>query len=247
MSDWNALANLDPLWTVLSDPTKKFGKWDADEFFATGKPEAERVLGLCNSLGMKVSHGKFLDFGCGVGRMTRGFSNFFESCTGVDVSENMVKLARDYNTGRPRCTFVASQSPNLPFPDRNFDFVFTVLVLQHLSSKSAILGYIREFLRVAKDDGIVAFQLPVEVPLRHRLQLRRRLWALLASVGVPKTALFKMGLAPIQINGISRVRVEEFVAQHGGRVRGVVRFDPAEGEFHSNYYFVVKQSVSNKL
>jgi hypothetical protein len=30
MSNWNALAELDPLWTVLSDPAKKFGKWDPE-------------------------------------------------------------------------------------------------------------------------------------------------------------------------------------------------------------------------
>jgi SAM-dependent methyltransferase len=244
MSNWNVLAKLDPLWTILSDPQKKFGKWDADEFFATGKREAERVLAMCSALGMTFVRGKLLDFGCGVGRMTRGFSNFFESCTGVDVSENMVSLARQHNSTRPQCAFVASQSPVLPFPDRTFDFVFTVLVLQHLPTQSAILGYISEFLRVAKDNGVVVFQLPIEVPFRRRLQLRRRLWALLSSIGVPKPLLFNIGLAPIQINGVSRRQVEQFVAEHGGRVHGVERYDPSEGEFHSNYYFVVKQLPS---
>jgi SAM-dependent methyltransferase len=243
MSNWNVLAKLDPLWTILSDPQKKFRKWDADEFFATGKREAERVLAMCNTQGMDFSRGKLLDFGCGVGRMTRGFSNFFESCTGVDVSENMVSLAREYNAARPQCAFVASQAVVLPFPDRTFDFVFTVLVLQHLPTKSAILGYISEFLRVAKDDGVVVFQLPIEVPLRRRIQLRRRLWALFSSIGVPQALSFKIGLAPIQINGISRQQVEKFIAEHGARVHGVERYDPSEGEFHSNYYFVVKQSA----
>jgi SAM-dependent methyltransferase len=241
MSNWNVLAKLDPLWTVLSDPQKKFGKWNADEFFATGKREAERVLAMCTSRGMIFSCGKLLDFGCGVGRMTRGFSHFFESCTGVDVSENMVSLARQYSAARPQCTFVASQSAELPFPDRTFDFVFTVLVLQHLATQSAIFGYIGEFLRVVRDNGVVVFQVPIEVPLRRRIQLRRRLWAALSSMGVSKSLLFKIGLAPIQINGVSRARVEQFVAEHGGQVIGVERYDPSEGDFHSNYYFVMKK------
>jgi SAM-dependent methyltransferase len=244
MSNWNVLAKLDPLWTILSDPQKKFRKWDADEFFATGKLEAERVLAMCNSLGMNFSRGKFLDFGCGVGRMTQAFSNFFESCTGVDVSENMVGLAREYNASRTQCAFVASQAATLPFPDRTFDFVFTVLVLQHLPTKAVILGYISEFLRVAKDDGVVVFQLPIEVPLRRRIQLRRRLWSLFSSIGIPEPLLFKIGLAPIQINGIARQQIEQFIAEHGARLHGVERYDLAEGKFHSNYYFVTKRSAS---
>jgi hypothetical protein len=27
MSSWNAMAKLDPLWTILPDLEKKFGKW----------------------------------------------------------------------------------------------------------------------------------------------------------------------------------------------------------------------------
>ena len=137
---------------------------------------------MCKSHNLTVSHGKLLDFGCGVGRMTRAFSNFFASCVGIDVSENMVNLARKYNHEQSRCEFIVSEDRRLPFANGSFDFVFTVLVLQHLPSKSMILNYIAEFIRVAKDKGIIVFQLPNEVPLRRRIQLRRRLWSLLAFV-----------------------------------------------------------------
>ena len=241
MSNWNVLAKLDPLWTILSDPEKKFGKWEPEEFFVTGEREAERVLALCNSNGLQISFGKLLDFGCGVGRMTRAFSNFFASCTGIDVSENMVNLAREYNAKQPRCDFIASQTATLPFENRTFDAVFSVLVLQHLPTKRMILRYISEFLRVTKDNGVVIFQVPIEVPLRRRIQLRRRVWALLSSIGVPRALLFKVGLAPIQINGVSRELVEEFIRSQGARVQAVERFEASEDKFHSNYYFIVKQ------
>ncbi len=86
------------------------------------------MLALCNSNGLQISFGKLLDFGCGVGRMTRAFSNFFESCTGIDVSENTVNLAREYNAKQPRCDFIASQTATLPFENRTFDAVFSALV-----------------------------------------------------------------------------------------------------------------------
>jgi SAM-dependent methyltransferase len=241
VSNWNAMAELDPLWAILSDPDKKFGRWDPREFFLDGEREAKRVAGLCEANGINVSYGKMLDFGCGVGRMTRAFSQFFSSCVGIDVSAKMVELARKFHADRPQCEFVASPSATMPFEDATFDFVFSVLVLQHLPKKSMILGYISEFLRVAKDGGVVVFQLTNEVPLRQRIQGRRRLWSLLTLLGVPQGWLFKMlGLAPIQMNGISREDVERFIGGQGGRVKAVERYDPSEGRYHSYYYFVVK-------
>ena len=245
-ANWNALAELDPLWTILSDPEKKFGKWDRAEFFGTGVREAERVLAMCRSNSVTVTYGKVLDFGCGVGRMTRAFSGFFQSCIGIDVSESMVILARNFNSDEPRCDFVVSDTPALPFTDKSFDFVFSVLVLQHLPSKSLILSYIAEFVRVAKDDGVIAFQLPNEVPLRRRVQLRRLLWSLLSSIGIPRSWLFKkFGLVPIIIDGISRQEIEKFILAQGGRVQAVERYDPSESRFHSYYYFVTKQRGSS--
>lgn len=241
MGNWNSLAELDPLWTVLSEPDKKFGKWNPDEFFSTGDKEASRVLKMCESTGLPITFDKMLDFGCGVGRMTRGFSKAFRSCTGVDVSQNMVDLAQKYNADRPNCEFVTSSSPRLPFEDGTFDFVFTTLVLQHLPTQQLILNFISEFFRVAKVGGAVVFQVPIAVPLRLRLQLRRRLWAVLAAVGVSRTWLFqRAGLAPIQINGIARDKIERFIKAQAGDLRGVHRFDPAEGDFHSNYYLSLK-------
>jgi ubiquinone/menaquinone biosynthesis C-methylase UbiE len=243
-ANWNALAELDPLWTILSEPEKKFGKWDRAEFFSTGVREAKRVLEMCKSNGVNISGGKLLDFGCGVGRMTRGFSGFFQSCTGIDVSESMISLARNFNSDEPRCTFVASDGFDLPFADKSFDFVFSVLVLQHLPSKDLILGYVAEFVRLAKDDGVIVFQLPNQVPIRRRVQLRRRLWTLLSLIGFPRPWLFKkFGLVPITINGISKREIEMFIHAHGAGVQAVERYDALENQFHSYYYFVTKRGA----
>ena len=244
-ASWDALAELDPLWAILSDPQKKFGRWDRAEFFTTGDQEAGRVLGMCGSHGISVSYGKLLDFGCGVGRMTRAFSHHFKSCVGIDASEKMIGLAREFNSGHPRCEFISSDAGVLPFAEKSFDFVFTVLVLQHLPRRRMILEYIAEFLRVANDNATIVFQLPNEVPLRRRIQLRRRLWPLLQSLGIQPSSMFrKLGLAPILMNGVSRQEIERFVPTQGGRVQAVERYDPAEGHYHSYYYFVSKQPRS---
>ena len=76
MSNWNAMAELDPLWAILSDPEKKFGKCSAEEFFRDGDREAKRIVGMWDANGVSVLYAKMLDFGCEVGRMTRAFSQF---------------------------------------------------------------------------------------------------------------------------------------------------------------------------
>jgi ubiquinone/menaquinone biosynthesis C-methylase UbiE len=243
MSNWNSLAELDPLWTILSEPEKKFGKWDAAEFFDTGKPVAKRVLDLCKANAVDISFGKMLDFGCGVGRMTRAFSEYFLKCVGIDVSEKMVSLARKYNGELPQCEFLASDSARLPFSDGTFDFVFTVLVLQHLPTKAAILGYISEFVRVAKDGAVIVFQLPIQLPLRRRIQPRRRAWAALTALGVPQSWMFKqLGLTPIQMNGIAPKEVEGFLRSQGAPVRVVELYEPEDESFYSNLYVAVRES-----
>jgi ubiquinone/menaquinone biosynthesis C-methylase UbiE len=241
MSNWNALAELDPLWTILSEPEKKFGKWDSTEFFASGEGEAKRVLAMCKAASLNITFDRFLDFGCGVGRMTRAWSRFFASGVGIDVSEKMVGLARQFNSAVPQLEFVMSQSAKLPFADNSFDFIFSVLVLQHLPSKAAILGYVAEFIRVAKSNGVVVFQVPIEVPIRRRVQLRRRLWSVLSFLGVSQRWQFeKLGLTPIQITGVSQKDVAAIITAKGARIQNVERYDPSEGEFYSNYYLTVK-------
>ena len=37
---WEQLAAQDPLWAILTDPQKKDGGWNRDEFFASGRVEA---------------------------------------------------------------------------------------------------------------------------------------------------------------------------------------------------------------
>ena len=35
--NWEAFGRDDPLWAVLTEPSRKGGGWDPDEFFATGE------------------------------------------------------------------------------------------------------------------------------------------------------------------------------------------------------------------
>jgi hypothetical protein len=79
---------------------------------------------------------------------------------GVDVSPTMIDLANRLNRHPEAAEYVLNYSDTLDrFASGTFDFVYSDIVLQHLSPEAAE-RYIVEFLRVLSSGGIAVFQLP---------------------------------------------------------------------------------------
>src|SRR5215472_10539124 len=100
--DWEELATLDPLWAILSDDSRKFDGWQQRDFFDTGASEIATLMKVGAELGYPKNFDRALDFGCGVGRLTRALGEHFVSCIGVDISSRMIAIARELN---PDCEF----------------------------------------------------------------------------------------------------------------------------------------------
>jgi ubiquinone/menaquinone biosynthesis C-methylase UbiE len=218
--DWNELAELDPYWAILTLPGTRFGGWDSDEFFATGATEIDGVMRRVAELGHPQGRGRALDFGCGLGRLTRPLAGHFDECVGVDISEGMVRGARQLNADIPGATFVVNAAEDLRrFADHSFDFVYSVIVLQHVPDRAAIESYIAEFCRVLRPGGLAIFQLPSHIPKVFRLQWRRRLYLALRRVGVGAAFLYRrLRLLPIAMSSIPENDVGSLVTSCGGRV-----------------------------
>ncbi len=103
--DWDDLASLDPYWSVLTEPGKRFGGWDRDEFLRSGQTEIEGLMVAARELGLPQAHEAALDFGCGLGRLTRALARHFGQAWGVDISARMVEQARELHRDVPNCTF----------------------------------------------------------------------------------------------------------------------------------------------
>src|SRR5690348_16767430 len=206
--DWDLLARLDPLWAICSRPGARNGSWSLDEFFATGEAEVAAVLALPDA--QPAQRRLAVDFGCGVGRLTRALAGRFERCVGVDASAEMVDQARRLNADVPNCSFEVGDLARLD--SGSVDFVYSAFVLQHLSSDVEIVDRVREFLRVSAPDGAVVFQLPERLPARERLQLRGRLFARLRSLGVPDEWLYRRArLHPVRMRGLDEAEVRSLV------------------------------------
>ena len=68
---WEELAHLDPLWSILSQPDRQHGAWEITEFFHSGEEWIDGVMEGISPLGHPRQRERALDFGCGVGRLTR--------------------------------------------------------------------------------------------------------------------------------------------------------------------------------
>lgn len=237
--DWEELAEVDPLWAILASPEGKGGRWQLDEFFATGEKEIADVFDTADRLGLPKQHDLALDFGCGVGRLTRALAGRFREAVGVDIAEEMVRLARELNQGG-NCRFELNARSDLTaFDDRSFDFVYSALVLQHLPRRELIEGYLGEFLRVLRPGGLAVFQTLAHLPATLRLQPRRRAYALLRRLGLPHEVLLKrLNLVPTRLTAIPEEAVRRTVEAHGGIVEQVEQHPKRTDGVRSLRYYV---------
>ena len=72
-------------------------EWSDEEFMASGDLTVERyvltdMVNVCR--GKRPCDMRVLDFGCGAGRVTRSLGKLFGEVHGVDISGEMLKLAR---------------------------------------------------------------------------------------------------------------------------------------------------------
>jgi SAM-dependent methyltransferase len=216
--EWEELAKVDPFWAICTDAEHRGGRWELAEFFDTGEAEISEVLKASDDLGEPVRRGRALDFGCGVGRLSRPLAERFRECVGLDISEGMVKLARELNEDRPNCRFVVNESPDLgQFESDSFDFVYSSLVLQHMPSEEIVENYVAEFLRVLRPGGLAVFQALSHIPLALRLQPRRRVYALLRTIGVREQfLLMRMKLTPARGLAVPEATMRQFIERNGG-------------------------------
>jgi ubiquinone/menaquinone biosynthesis C-methylase UbiE len=167
VKEWEGNAEADALWVVLTDSRYYGRKWDVVDFFSTGEEEIKRIFRFMERESIPIPTGTFLDFGCGVGRNSKALRKRFEKGYGVDISENMIKLARAYV---PDVEFNVNQKDSLEqFKDNSIDFVYSHIVLQHIPNQFQ-KKYIEEFLRILSLGGLAVIQIPIEIINRQEIR-----------------------------------------------------------------------------
>jgi SAM-dependent methyltransferase len=233
-STWERLAQDDPFWAILSDPSKRRGGWQVDEFFATGEREVAELMAYLDRIAPGLPRECALDFGCGIGRVTRPLAGHFARVTGADISPTMIEAAREYEAKQPReggeIEYIINAGTSLASDDGSFDLVYSSITLQHVPP-AATIGYLKEFVRVLKPGGVAVFQLPA----RRRPSLKTRLgWLLPSSLRAKRHS-------GIEMHGILRGDVLSALAMAGGEVIDVQRDASAGPEWESYRYAITRR------
>src|SRR5262249_42145640 len=149
---------------ILTGASGELSDWNLDEFFATGRADAARFVASLDRIAPASRRHRLLDFGCGVGRVSRALAGHFQSVVGIDAAPSMIEQARTLNASCANCEFVVNPGEGLRvFETGAFDVVYSRLVLQHIPP-ALVRGFIPELVRVTAAGGVLMFQLPDEIP-----------------------------------------------------------------------------------
>ena len=99
---------------------------------------------------MRVANGaQVLDIGCGSGWATRllAESAMNGSVTGIDISDEMIRVARDASLSFPNTDFQVASAEQLPFDDAEFTCAFSMESLYYYANIPKALAEIRRVLR----------------------------------------------------------------------------------------------------
>ena len=136
--------------------------WTDEEFFQSGeRTVAEEIrtdmINICQ--GKDPSAMRVLEIGCGAGRVTRALARLFGEVHAVDVSGEMVRLARAAVEPYPKAFVYQNNGTDLTaVPALPFDFAFSTIVFQHIPSREVIENYVREVNRLLRPGALFKFQ-----------------------------------------------------------------------------------------
>jgi len=96
-----------------------------------------------------------LELGCGVARIGKLLAPHCKKWIGVDISENMLKVAKERLQGMDNVDFhVLNRNDLSCIEDNSIDKVYSVAVFCHLD-KEDLFNYLREIYRIVRPGGII--------------------------------------------------------------------------------------------
>jgi SAM-dependent methyltransferase len=161
---WDERAEVHAFFAVDSrlDPDSP----DLDRFWADGREDLDRLL-VAVGVSFRPTD-DVVEIGCGVGRLTRVIAERAASVRAIDVSEQMLRRAREHNPDLDRVEWILGDGETLDGVESgSADAVVSHVVFQHIPDPAVTLGYVREIGRVLRPGGWAAFQVSND-PKVHR-------------------------------------------------------------------------------
>ena len=135
-------------YNAIADNYNEFEQ-NAITLWRLGYPVVTDLLG-------DITGKSVLDYGCGTGTFSRFLQSKGASVTGLDVSENMIEVAKSNSSDK--IVFHTISDGGLDFLDDNmFDFVVSNFVLCTVPSRREISMILDQIYRVLKKEGLFVF------------------------------------------------------------------------------------------
>ncbi len=156
--DWDERARENARFYVNTERTD----WTDEDFFESGRRTVREeiltdMINICQ--GKDPKQMKVIEIGCGAGRVTRALAEIFGEVHAVDVSGEMVELAREALRGMPNAHVYQNNGMDLGvIPPGEYDFAFSSIVFQHIPSREIIENYVREVHRLLRPGALFKFQ-----------------------------------------------------------------------------------------
>jgi SAM-dependent methyltransferase len=169
---WNSRARENPFYFVCN--RLNYRKPDLDRFWASGREALDEQLGV---LGVRISAGdEVVEVGCGVGRITRVLAERGATVRALDVSPDMLEVARELNPALENVSWLLGDGRSLAgVESSSADACESHVVFQHIPDPEITYGYVREIGRVLRPGGWAAFQVSNQQSIHRKRSFRERL------------------------------------------------------------------------
>ncbi len=230
---WQRLGETEPYWSVLTaDQFRQTHIQNGKEaFYNSGQADVDRILKTLDRNGIDSAFLKScLEYGCGLGRVTRWLANKFETVVACDISQPHLKIAHSYlaDEGISNTSLIHIRHVDDIFSLPRVDLIYSVIVLQH-NPPPLIALIIKQFVTSLNPGGVALFQVPT-YRVGYQFSLKQYLNA------EAKEQAMEMHVFPQR-------KVFEIVKQEGGNVIEVQE-DGWTGSRHqevSNTFLVQKE------
>lgn len=163
---WEELGRSEPYWSVLSTDSFRTDQMASatrqEEFYESGREVVSVFKKVLQRNAIEIGrYRSCIDFGCGVGRITRWLAGTFERLYGIDVSSKHLALARDqfHSHGITNVELMQLDRVESIRQTPMADVIFSIIVLQH--NPPPVIAYvIGELLRKLNHGGVGYFQVP---------------------------------------------------------------------------------------
>ena len=143
---------------------KEFTKKELHGMF--DKIESENKLGTRFKTTLKMIEGKdVLDVGCAAGYFTRHIAKKGFRVHGIDVLEDSIQIAEEFNKF-PNTTYEVRDLITNPLPSESFDCITFLETIEHVENPA---GFLKEFNRILRPNGVLIISTPNATSLKNIL------------------------------------------------------------------------------